>query len=372
MESLSASEIGAFSSKTAENKNRPLHQTSAVVLSAFLNISYYVGFSPIKIKQLHDGTVAISGHPVQKGLCMLLIIATNVIRFAEVRKRLPKSEIEWNPLFYVKCLSGIINLIFNLSASYALFKKSEQIQKLSNFLNTSNILPKPVGRIQKAVWICCLLTIGEILLGTVLSLVDMKVISMDGLQLTFTEWVWCMKEEANLVLRSDFVLCNNGTSEVNQHEMFATDYGLAIVLCVSKLFRHIHGYIGEHFLLIGVVCLWLPASGFCTMIRRSYETPNVSFLSQFEILQEKQSSLKHLSKLINDVFGSMMFWFINASIMYFSCNLDALVITNNAFVKVRLSTFYVSAALTFQLAADIPHKVVSSFQDLSCLLSFKN
>lgn len=191
-------------------------------------------------------------------------------------------------------------------------------------------------------------------------------------------WSWCVVNEGGFIVFLDtsetLRACGNGTLPTGNMELGPLDYATVAVVSIVKIIRHIHGYIGELFLLVGALTLWLPACAFSRVIKddkQSYLNPSdrLPTTAKFENFQRKYTALKHFSLLINKVFSDLFLCFILASILYFPTSLDGLTVSSQLLHKVRTVSFCLSALVTFVLAADICHKVftdVNTFHYTHC------
>ncbi len=138
-----------------------------------------------------------------------------------------------------------------------------------------------------------------------------------------------------------------------------SDYLFAILFALVKVLRQIHGYHGEIFLFCVILTLWMRSFAFYKQVKicNTDKFFPLKSIDHFRNLHQEYTALKQFSSLVNQVISFQMLLYIITSVLYFSSNLDGLIITSNLIFKIRAVSFHIHATIIYLIAADIPYRV---------------
>lgn len=183
--------------------------------------------------------------------------------------------------------------------------------------------------------------------------------------------------------RYTFFLSNSTTSmntAPSLSEITPIDTFVAIIQGLSVQARFITGFFVDLCILVHIVTLWAPASGFAKnmysqipIIINSDESNLGKEVDQlpFEILKPSQSTvnedletvlkqyeaLKTLSILVGEAIGDTIMPYIGEALFYYAIYFDSVIMTPDVVTRMVLMFFYISAFCILMFSAEIVRKV---------------
>lgn len=151
---------------------------------------------------------------------------------------------------------------------------------------------------------------------------------------------------------------SSDSDDPNTVSLSILDYTVAIFFALIKIFRQVHGYYGELFMICSILTLWMRSYVFYKAVKICNEKLLARKpIDKFKDLYREYAALKQFSSLVNQVVSFMMMLYIIISILYFSSNLDGLIISSNFIYKIRALSFHIHSFIIYFIAADIPYRV---------------
>ncbi|CAL8086588.1 unnamed protein product [Orchesella dallaii] len=353
--------------------------THSNFLYVYFFFSYYLCLTPFRLKKtISPGKsdrpyFEIHEFLPQKIICGFANLLAMVRYSVELRRYIQDVRRD-NPVSFFKLFEGCSGLVFKTIILRCFWTKQKRFLRVVRFLDNEYIVPYNNLKMESIPTIACLCTF-YLIIGFV------RMITGSGFllpsSLTLSWWGRRLVAEA----RYSFFLSNESHLDQapSSDEISTLDGFLAVITGFTFQCRFIAGYFVDVGILLCVLTLWAPVSGFTGNIKKqiSRKEEEIGDDGEYnnsestvkrlhvhqnddeddEIVLKQYKALKQLTQLISEANGANILPFISEAVFGYAIYFEEVLITKDFSHRLIFLCFYFCAVSILVFSADVCRKM---------------
>ncbi|CAL8093103.1 unnamed protein product [Orchesella dallaii] len=331
-------------------------------LYVYFWFAYHLLLAPFRFRKVGEGQFELYKWFPQQILCGIAngLSALKLVTTLRYSVETIKSN---DPISFFLVFCECSSVAFKLTILKGFWLKPNAYLRLIRFLSNHHLLPYNPWKIQSITTISIFCAA-----YTILSIVRMI---LGSSFLSIWDWSpsWWFRRLVGEAHYTFFLV--NGTSRNNSPDLSQISSGdtfLAIIQALIMQSRFITGFFVDLAILVNVLSLWAPASGFtnkiCSQISIIHEKDGdlpfdlgASTKTELNYVLKQFEALKTLSTLIGEALGDAILPFIGEALFYYAIYFDDLLMTPDYVNRLVLIFFYCSAICILLFSAEVVRKI---------------